>query len=324
MEAPPESASGLLSDNGILRGLQTKQVSIVPFRTSNLQSASYDVTLGPYFFRENTKEGFLNIYRADASQHAWLGPRTASRVKSLSWEPQPEDHISETDLVIFLKPGETILGHTCEFIGSHSPLVPALMPCSGLERSFIHVQGGMGAPGYYNRWTLRITNTSKHRIPLVVGRKIAQVVFFQTEGAVQSYTGHYQPENVSVADLVRTWKPDAMLSQVHQDAVGEGKLSLRSDPVPSPSFEPPWRTPAPSISTHPTPPSMINPDAGRAAVQQQQQYRRQGPIQLPPVARDANGDIVPPPTVPPELIPVKTREMRGPPVTRMEYDPRVL
>lgn len=36
--------------------------------------------------------------------------------------------------------------------------------------------------GYINRWTMEITNNSQHySIPLVVGRRIAQIVFFHCE-----------------------------------------------------------------------------------------------------------------------------------------------
>lgn len=348
---PPDAASGILSDNGILRGLESQAVVIHPFRRANLGSASYDVTLGPYFFRENAKKGFINPYRANVSSHAWTGPWTASHVSKTSWAPDESDRVSGTDLVIVLAPGESIIAHTCEFIGSANPIVPALVPCSGLERCFIHVEGGIGDAGYMNRWTLRITNTSKEfTIPLIAGRKIAKVVFYQTEGVIRApYNGNYQT-GVSLADLVRNWKPEHMLPRLHQDPVPEGKLSMRSDPVPLPawrSLPPPQPAPhsgysVPQPQPHAAPPpnsgygvphqqphaappqpsmSMVNPDAARAAALHQQQYSQQGPIHLRPMTRDANGEVIAPTQMPSELIPVKTRELRAPPVVRSEYDP---
>jgi hypothetical protein len=55
----------------------------------------------------------------------------------------------------------------------------------------------MGDVGYINRWTMEITNNSRYySIPLVVGRRIAQIVFFDTIGTIQgrSYeqVGKYQ------------------------------------------------------------------------------------------------------------------------------------
>ncbi len=40
--------------------------------------------------------------------------------------------------------------------------------------------------GYINRWTMEITNNSRHyAIPLVVGRRVAQIVFFDRLGFVE-------------------------------------------------------------------------------------------------------------------------------------------
>ena len=42
---------------------------------------------------------------------------------------------------------------------------------------------GWGDIGYINRWTMEITNNSRYySIPLVVGRRIAQIVFFDSDG----------------------------------------------------------------------------------------------------------------------------------------------
>lgn len=346
MATPPnDSASGILSDNGILRSIATNVVTIVPFRTDNLNSASYDVTLGPYYFRENAKEGFLNLYREDAGTHAWLGPYMAKPVSSLDWEPTSEDKVEGTDLAIVLRPGETILAHTCEFIGGVDPIVPALVPCSGLSRTFIQVEGGIGSAGFHNRWALRITNTSKHfTIPLIAGRKIAQVVFYQTEGvATPPYgtRGAYQ-KGVTMATIAGNWKPTDLLPQMHTEAIRHGKLSMRSDPAPQASFVPFFMQPKPVLQAPQQPPqyggakpagygappqqqqqhgtSMVNPDAARAAAQQQHQYQQQAPIHLRPATRDANGEMVAP-LIPPELRPLETRNIRGPPIAAGDYDP---
>lgn len=59
---------------------------------------------------------------------------------------------------------------------------------SSLGRNFIEVCkcAGWGDVGYINRWTMEITNNSRYySIPLVVGRRIAQIVFFDTEGTLE-------------------------------------------------------------------------------------------------------------------------------------------
>jgi dCTP deaminase len=69
-----------------------------------------------------------------------------------------------------------------------------------MGRNFIEVCkcAGWGDIGYINRWTMEITNNSRYySIPLVVGRRIAQIVFFDSDGTIgeRSYTssnGKYQ------------------------------------------------------------------------------------------------------------------------------------
>jgi len=46
----------LLSDISIKRAIADGTVVIEPFAPSNLATTSYDVTLGPYFFRETNPE----------------------------------------------------------------------------------------------------------------------------------------------------------------------------------------------------------------------------------------------------------------------------
>lgn len=330
MSIPPDSASGLLSDNGILRSIANHTVSVVPFRQDNLRAASYDVTLGPYFFRENGNEGFYNPYNDDAGTRGWLGPFTARRMDDLDWNPDETDHVNaENELVIVLRPGETILAHTCEFIGSTNPVVPVLFPRSSLERSFVHVQGGLGHPGYVNRWALRITNTSKQlKIPLIVGRKIAQIAFYQTEGVIQAPYGSskidkYQ-ESTTLTQIVQSWKPQDLLPRLHLEPAAKGKLSMANDPIPKASFVPYFLRPAtPTTPRLPVSqgPSITNPNAAAVAVQQQQNYQQ--PIQRRPVPRDVNGEVVTP-VLPPELQPVETRNIRGPPVAAPGYDPNLI
>lgn len=51
---PP--VTSLLSDKAILRYREQGKIVIHPFNPDNLGTSSYDVTLGPYFFRESTPE----------------------------------------------------------------------------------------------------------------------------------------------------------------------------------------------------------------------------------------------------------------------------
>jgi dCTP deaminase len=121
-----------------------------------------------------------------------------------------------------MAPGETILGHTQEFIGGRDHITTMMKARSSLGRSFISVCkcAGWGDVGYINRWTMEIQNTSnKYYIPLIVGRRIAQIVFFET-GPIQATDyaagGKYQSEG-TLAQLKKSWKPHMMLPQLYRD-----------------------------------------------------------------------------------------------------------
>ncbi len=106
--------------------------------------------------------------------------------------------IDPNDQIILLEPGETILAHTNEFIGGKHHITTMMKARSSLGRNFIEVCkcAGWGDVGYTNRWTMEITNNSSHySIPLVVGRRIAQIIFFETGPIINdnyTKTGKYQ------------------------------------------------------------------------------------------------------------------------------------
>jgi hypothetical protein len=55
MATPPYERS-TLSDAAILRHMTLGNVVIAPFTQENLSTSSFDVTLGPFFFRESDPE----------------------------------------------------------------------------------------------------------------------------------------------------------------------------------------------------------------------------------------------------------------------------
>ncbi|MCI0566484.1 deoxycytidine triphosphate deaminase, partial [bacterium] len=132
--------------------------------------------------------------------------------------------IKPHDLIIVLKPGETILAHTNEFIGGRRRVTTMMKARSSLGRNFIEVCkcAGWGDVGYINRWTMEITNNSKnYTIPLVVGRRIAQIVFFDTgdiRDAAADYArdGKYQSAT-NIEEIKRAWKPEVMLPRMYLD-----------------------------------------------------------------------------------------------------------
>ncbi len=216
-----------LSDKKILAAMKEGSVLIHPFDRKNLATSSYDVTLGEFYFEENHPARFENIFNIYSKTHldrVWgTAPKRAQPAREVfkKYDMQWEG-ISPEDQVILLAPGETILAHTNEFIGGRDHITTMMKARSSLGRSFIEVCkcAGWGDVGYQNRWTMEITNNSRHyHIPLVVGRRIAQIVFFETgpiEGADYAASGKYAT-TTELAKMQKDWNPSMMLPRLFVD-----------------------------------------------------------------------------------------------------------
>lgn len=217
-----------LSDKKILEHMKAGSIAIEPFDRSNLATSSYDVTLGEWYFREQPTKynhSLYNIWSRAHMEHVWgadkperaIYAKEAFKKYNFKWEG-----IRPDDKVILLRPGETILAHTNEFIGGRDTVTTMMKARSSLGRNFIEVCkcAGWGDVGYVNRWTMEITNNStNYLIPLVAGRRIAQIIFFETGPILKSdYTkaGKYQTVT-DIKKLKKVWKPTDMLPKLYQD-----------------------------------------------------------------------------------------------------------
>ena len=217
-----------LSDKKILEHMKKGTVVIEPFKRENLATSSYDVTLGEWFFREQQPKynhSLYNIWSEEHTNHVWgadkveraVTAKEAFKKYKFQWSG-----IRPSDKVIMLRPGETILAHTNEFIGGRESVTTMMKARSSMGRNFIEVCkcAGWGDVGYVNRWTMEITNNSKNYIiPLVVGRRIAQIVFFETGPILEkdyASAGKYQT-STDMEQLKKSWKPTAMLPKLWAD-----------------------------------------------------------------------------------------------------------
>ncbi len=217
-----------LSDKQILEHMKRGTVVIEPFNKLNLSTSSYDVTLGEYYFREQKNNYFLNYYNIYNKRHTdaiWgTKPHKAEKAKKIFEHISDFDYtgIRPDDRIILLEPGETILAHTNEFIGGRETVTTMMKARSSLGRNFIEVCkcAGWGDVGYTNRWTMEITNNSRHyAIPLVVGRRIAQIIFFETGPILESdyaKLGKYQT-TTKLSELKKQWRPETMLPRLYLD-----------------------------------------------------------------------------------------------------------
>jgi dCTP deaminase len=217
-----------LSDRKILERMKDGTIIIEPFNRKNLSTSSYDVTLGEWFFREQPPQhnhSLYNIWDKDHVEHVWGADKVERAVPAkevfkkykFEW-----NGISPNDKIIMLRPGETVLAHTNEFIGGRDSVTTEMKARSSMGRNFIEVCkcAGWGDVGYINRWTMEITNNSKnYLIPLVVGRRVAQMIFFDTGPILgKDYTniGKYCVSN-DVKQLKKSWTPSAMIPKLWAD-----------------------------------------------------------------------------------------------------------
>lgn len=204
-------------------------IVIEPFNEHNLKTTSYDVALGEWFWRESkpkTELAVHNLYDERSTSAVWEGPFFAeSATHFANRQSIALKNIKPEDKIILLQPGETILAHTQEFIGGRDIVVAKMYARSSLGRNFVEVckDAGWGDVGYFNRWTMEVTNNSQHyAIPLVAGRRVAQIVFYEVapmKAAEDQYVGErgkYQ-ETSDLAELQLNWNPYMMLPKMHLD-----------------------------------------------------------------------------------------------------------
>lgn len=209
-----------MSDKRVLEGMVNNTIIIEPFDHKNLSTSSYDVRLGEWFYREQTPPlpgDIFNIYDQAQVKKIWGQPWKARDAGFVIGRERCDDtNLNPESRVIMIEPGETILAHTEEFIGGRLSVTSMMKARSSLGRSFITVCkcAGWGDVGYFNRWTMEITNVSRYyAIPLVVGSRIAQIVFMET-GPIRDKNyaddGAYQTSE-DLAKIMREWEPSMML-----------------------------------------------------------------------------------------------------------------
>ncbi len=210
-----------LSDQEILAARERGDIIIEPFNPRNLGTDSYDVRLGKYFYRERYEESEYNLFAPD--QRMW-SPCQAVVTAAEYYRACPQLPVGwkSDDKLLILRPGETILAHTQEFIGSTRNYTTKMFARSTSGRAMIGVCkcAGKGDVGFFNRWTMEITSFSQyHTIPLKVGMRIAQIEFLHVGETMRCYGsthGKYQ-ESPDLQLVMKSWQPEMMLPRFDQD-----------------------------------------------------------------------------------------------------------
>lgn len=217
----------LLSNKRVLKHIKQGNIVIHPFDKKNLGTVSYDVTLGKYYYQEQIPEpGYTTYSPWDKRDIKRVWGKSQKAVKAGDYSKRTgrklPNGVKRQDLVIWIPPGETFLCHTKEFIGGRNVVTTMMKARSSMGRNFIEVCkcAGWGDVGYINRWTMEVTNNSRHyTIPLVVGRRIAQIAFFEVdpvEGSEYAVRGKYQT-GYDLKKIKSNWQPADMLPKMWKD-----------------------------------------------------------------------------------------------------------
>ncbi|MCB9809152.1 dCTP deaminase [Candidatus Nomurabacteria bacterium] len=170
-----------LSDIDIKKGVENGSIIIEPFMESQLQVASYDVTLGNEFQILDRH----NVAAVDPANHIF--PETRTIIVADGEE-------------FILHPGENVLGKQREFIGVDHEHLILLSGKSSLARAglVVHNTAMLFNPGHKFYPTFELVNNSSVPIILRPGMEVAQLLFAKLTSPVsKSYAdvGRYDSEN---------------------------------------------------------------------------------------------------------------------------------
>ena len=166
---------GVLTNQVILRELDSGRLRIDPFERNQVGAASIDLTLADEI--RILEPGDQPIDVLEESDH-----REVSRVQRLD-EPY------------LLEPGETIHGITRERVTLPSDICGFLEGRSRFARLglMIHVTSAMVQPGVSNRQVLEMSNVAGHALRIFAGVRICQLVLMRTEGDA-TYRGRFSEQ----------------------------------------------------------------------------------------------------------------------------------
>lgn len=232
--APPDPQyaphRSLLTRPLILWHYQQGNIIVFPFDGQSVNTTSYDARLGAWFFRETRERGGRKIFNPFDKAHVdryWGRPYLAVRAGQWMHENGRRlENITDEDFLVIIEPGETILAHTCEFVGGRNIVSTEMRARSSVGRVGLTVCkcAGWGDVGFCNRWTMEVTNLMDDSVlVLPVGMRVAQIAFYQCDpiptqvgGTYAREDGKYQTTD-DIDEMIRSWSPEDMLPKLYRD-----------------------------------------------------------------------------------------------------------
>lgn len=168
----------ILTGEEIRRQHTLQNLTIEPFRESQLNPNSYDFRLG-------SEVVVYDEFELDAAK---ANPSSVAKIPNSG---------------LTLSPDRIYLAAIEEMLGSNE-FVPILHAKSSIARLglFIHITAGLIDIGSHGHWTLQLHAVQPVRI--YRGMLIGQVTFWRTQGEVVRYSGKYQ--NASTAQPSRSFE----------------------------------------------------------------------------------------------------------------------
>lgn len=174
----------ILTGPEIQRQVELGKIEISPFRSEQLNPASYDLRLGEdyleYAFRFKT--GSLDSKEENAT--------TVGKV-------------FEHGLV--LTPGRLYLMHTVEVLGTKD-FVTVIDGKSSIGRLgiIVHLTAGYGDPGFRGQYTLEVSVV--HPVRVYAGMCFCQARFHTLQGKLAQYDGNYVGETARGPVASKSWR----------------------------------------------------------------------------------------------------------------------
>jgi len=225
-EKLPPPGRSFLSHCAIKYFLSQGDIVMHPYDEKCIGSNGIDVALGANMWGEvPTVAGgrrVLNPFDFEEVKQHWtrIAPITAGEYME---KHGPLRGIDRDAMIFVIEPGVMYLAHTEQFIGGRNRIATDMHARSSVGRNGLAVckcadQGGVG---FFNRWTMEITNHLGCAVILVVGMRIAQISFNLVDpvGEAANYVGSHGKYQLSndLDEIVRGWKFEDVLPRLDKD-----------------------------------------------------------------------------------------------------------
>jgi deoxycytidine triphosphate deaminase len=232
----------MLNGDQIRTSITRGSMLVHPYKPDNVGPNSLDLCLGENFFRERRvrrgqRPRFCNIYNGESLDGLWepVFPKTVKK-----WREKLKDKLTglhPDERMVVLQPGESLLGHSEEFVGgefsAEITLVGEMHGRSTIGRCLIKIcaDADLGDLGFYGRWTFMLTNHMRHHaLNLVVGRRIAQLTFHEVRPlrnqahAYPDKGGTYRVAGKTPEEIRQDWRPQMILPKAGKSSQAPGGI----------------------------------------------------------------------------------------------------